>query len=605
MVTLIIEGGGGSEVTYEVDKEVFSIGASSGNDVIIRAPGVGPRHLIIQRNKDVFTFLGQSRQVAVLNGERRSRGVLKVGDRIRIGTATIVFSDWSTSEQSEIDLAETGYREAGAGESAPAETTDRQDEENGRERSEVVLYSEPSRIGEARTLAVKMCRRGVHSDLMPGLKVYMEEVFAERQAMFARVDGEGRFSPLVSLWTGRVPKLPARIFEELSTDNRFAVVHLGARRVLVYPVGLGPVSQHAYFILETSEETQDDDELILAELSRFLTIHWDRVEMSSAMYGAWEAEARKQVESVMPGQSQAVQVFRESLLEAARSPHPVLLCGRTGVGRSTAAGLIASLHPNGALPTRMYQVQEGSNEALRLEFRGLEDEQARGDLERRMVVFKDVHLASLREQREAAAMISSDLEAGMGPNIRWVATTAEDCTALLSEGRFDSELYNLFRNHVVRVPSLQSRREDLPLMIVRLLDTVAAEQDKEIRGIELESLNSLLQHPFEGQMVELLAELSRLVSATPSGEMIRGTVPVAPTEGAAAGGDEHSALALLSLDDLKVVVPAVERLIIDRVMRRTMGNQSKAARVLNLSRGALISKIKEFDVPDYRFLRKR
>jgi len=45
-------------------------------------------------------------------------------------------------------------------------------------------------------------------------------------------------------------------------------------------------------------------------------------------------------------------------------------------------------------------------------------------------------------------------------------------------------------------------------------------------------------------------------------------------------------------------------MIIDRVLRRTLGNQSKAARTLNLSRGALIAKIKEYGLPDYRQLRR-
>ena len=46
-------------------------------------------------------------------------------------------------------------------------------------------------------------------------------------------------------------------------------------------------------------------------------------------------------------------------------------------------------------------------------------------------------------------------------------------------------------------------------------------------------------------------------------------------------------------------------MIIDRVLHRVKGNQSKAARVLNLSRGALISKIKDYEIPDYRSLRSR
>ena len=61
---------------------------------------------------------------------------------------------------------------------------------------------------------------------------------------------------------------------------------------------------------------------------------------------------------------------------------------------------------------------------------------------------------------------------------------------------------------------------------------------------------------------------------------------------------------MLGDDDLKVVIPTVERMLIDRVLRRAMGNQSRAARELNLSRGALIAKIKEYEIPDYRSLRR-
>jgi DNA-binding protein Fis len=49
----------------------------------------------------------------------------------------------------------------------------------------------------------------------------------------------------------------------------------------------------------------------------------------------------------------------------------------------------------------------------------------------------------------------------------------------------------------------------------------------------------------------------------------------------------------------------VERLLIDRVMHRVKGNQSKGARALGISRGALIAKLKEYGIPDYRYLKKR
>lgn len=61
---------------------------------------------------------------------------------------------------------------------------------------------------------------------------------------------------------------------------------------------------------------------------------------------------------------------------------------------------------------------------------------------------------------------------------------------------------------------------------------------------------------------------------------------------------------LRQTDDLKKIVETVEREVIDRAMRRAEGNQSRGAQVLNISRGSLIAKLKEFSIPDYRYLRR-
>ncbi len=57
-------------------------------------------------------------------------------------------------------------------------------------------------------------------------------------------------------------------------------------------------------------------------------------------------------------------------------------------------------------------------------------------------------------------------------------------------------------------------------------------------------------------------------------------------------------------DDLKKIMDTITREVIDRAMRRVEGNQSRAASVLNISRGSLIAKLKEYQVPDYRYLRR-
>jgi len=600
VVTLVIEGAGGSQLTYQLDKQTISIGASSSNDVVLRDPGVAPQHVVLQRNGDAFTFLGQHRQVVVLNGERRARGVLKVGDKIRIGTASIVFKG-SAENNEDMELVEASAGEPSPEPEAPAP---------GR-RSEIVLYREGHRVSEARAQLVEIFRSNVRSDAVPALRAYLGSVFTERRSLVALVDDRGRFQPVVSQWEGDLPRLPAQTFEELAATGRYAEMHLAGRLTLIYPIDRGTEQSPAYLLAESSPEQRDDDLDLLGELARMLSVHWERVERSTALYAEWAGRCQRALQEAVPGTSQASKILRDSVGTAARSASPVMLCGPRSSGRMFLANLIASLRPAGPAPVRVFQTDADDDRSVRVELFGSgQDDAASGPSERlrgSAVVIRDVHLMSPKLQRELAAEVAGDLESAYGPSVRWMVTTGQDAAVMLNEGVLDATLYRLFERHVIRVPSLADRREDLPLLIVRLLERVGAEQGKEIRGIELVTLNSLLDHPFEDEMTELLEELRRLVSATPDGEMVRGLVPRGTSSG---GGAAESATpdiveSVLEIDDLKRVIPEIERMIIDRVLRRAKGNQSQAARTLNLSRGALISKIKEYEIPDYRALRKK
>ena len=105
MLTLAIDTGDGSELRYDLAKDTVSIGASGNNDVVLRSPGVAPVHVVIRRTGDSLTFFGQPRQIVLLNGEKRSRGVLNEGDRLRIGTATVLILEEVGSSMA-VDLPE-------------------------------------------------------------------------------------------------------------------------------------------------------------------------------------------------------------------------------------------------------------------------------------------------------------------------------------------------------------------------------------------------------------------------------------------------------------------------------------------------------------------
>jgi len=592
MLTLAIDSGDGSELRYDLSKEVVSIGASSSNDVVLRSPGVAPIHFVIRRTGESLTFLGQPRQIVLLNGERRSRGVLTEGDRLKIGTATVVI------------LSTTGEVTASGGFKAVAseveQAKDEQEPESVDEvktRAEVVLYNEPKRLAEARRQLLEVFQSGPHSDLV--------------SALLAWLDQQGVLQPIVSNWMGAVPHLPIRTFAELANGDRVAMIRGSGREVLIYPVVVGGSDSRVYLLAETGEESREEDRTLLAEFAVMIAVHWAKVEGSSELLGEWEADARANLESRLPGTSPAVRDLRERVLAASRSADPALISGRAGSGRAYLASLIASLRPTGRPWIRVLQARGGDESALRVELFGSGTTIGARELAARagggVVVVRSIERMSIPLQAELAVMIGKDLGSGYGSKVRWILTAAEGCEALMADGSIDQDLFDHAARNLIRVPTLDERREDLSLVIVRMLETVGDEQGKEIRGIALETLDSLLGYSFEGQMSELLSELRRLVSATPEGEMVRGSVRRALIRSSEAAGDDVEgidAAAVLGEDNLKVVIPAVERLLIDRVLRRSLGNQSKAARELNLSRGALISKIKEYEIQDYRSLRR-
>jgi len=578
MVTLTIDTGSGSELTHEVAKDTVSIGASSSNDVVLRAPGVAPVHLVIRRTGgDTLTFLGQQRQIVLLNGERRSRGVLMIGDRIRVGTATVTIVEGSR------DDADGGVVQTGA--EAVEETVsgaDPQTKGEAKPRSEVVLYNEPERLAEGRRRLLDVFLAGVREDLLVSLQGFFDGVFPGRRSLLAWLDQKGRLQPIASRWSGALPQLPPRSFSELDRGSRIAVVRGGAREILIYPVPVGGEGR-VYLLVETDSSDFEDDRVLLAELAGMLAVQWENVSKGSALFGQWESEARQKLDARLPGSSQAVDVLREQLLSAARSSSPVLLYGRSGSGRAYLASLIASLCPT-------------------MGVRGLAERAGGG-----VVVVREVQRMSAEMQRQLVSVIEEDGVSGYGSKVRWILTCEEEWVGSMAEDGPDASLFNKLQNHLIRVPPIEERREDLPLIVVRMLEWVGAEQGKQIQGIALETLDSILGHPFDGQIAELLGELRRLVSATPEGEMVRGSLQRSTSVAGSSPEDTDKTVdtaVVLGQDDLKVVIPAVERLLIDRVLRRSLGNQSKAARELNLSRGALIAKIKEYGIQDYRALRR-
>jgi Bacterial regulatory protein, Fis family len=103
-----------------------------------------------------------------------------------------------------------------------------------------------------------------------------------------------------------------------------------------------------------------------------------------------------------------------------------------------------------------------------------------------------------------------------------------------------------------------------------------------------------------------LGELTQLAGLTMRPFWRGEAAPLPPPAGEAepASTASETEAVLRQTDDLKKIIESVEREVIDRTMRRVEGNQSRGAQILNISRGSLIAKLKEYGIPDYRFMRR-
>ncbi len=602
MILLAVESENGTVLSYRLAKDQITVGSSSRNDVVVRSPAVAERHLVIRRSGSVFTFVTVDRQSVVLNGERRSRGVLYPGDRVRLGPMTVIFRG---QESEDVPAAAGAPARAGVAAAPPSTLV---------EGRQIVFLSDPAGFMATRSEIVAALAEP-RSDCFRRVVALIRDTLPGVELAILASDAAGRMSALASVWTGEMPRLSQAELGELLAPGRYAQVSTGEGATVILPITMADGEAVGAVLARPAGMLGSEGVGLLGEAARLLGLRWREMSTGEAAVSGLDGDAQQKLLTQIPGTSQAVQVLRAGLLAAAAGREPVLVCGEEGVGRTEIARLLSSIGP--ARGGEVVYVDGGGadGQALRHELFGPSGvpsltgavDGAVGRARGGTLILCNADRFPPALQAEFAGLISAWQREPLGGGApRCVATCGEDPLALVQQGQIEPAFFLLFSRRIVRVPRLAERREDLPLLIAGMLARTAEGQGKRLHGITLECLNALLAQPFPGEMVELTGVVNRLVTATPDGEMVRCEELAEASGGAAHGADAAASLTdVLASDNLKQIVPRVEQLIIDRVMRRVKGNQSKGARSLGISRGALIAKLKEYDVPDYRYLRRK
>jgi two-component system response regulator AtoC len=187
-------------------------------------------------------------------------------------------------------------------------------------------------------------------------------------------------------------------------------------------------------------------------------------------------------------------------------------------------------------------------------------------------------------------------------DVRLIAATNRDLEKEIESGRFRKDLYYRLNVVPVHLAPLRERATDVPPLVRHFIEKYNKRLNKKIESISDEALAQLQVYPWPGNIRELENMMERILLFT-DGPRIelkdlpepvrRGTVaPVAITGTTPQPGETPLK------DFLKQRQAEIEKSFIVQALAKTEGNVTRAAKLLQISRKSLQTKMKEFGLRD-------
>ena len=96
-------------------------------------------------------------------------------------------------------------------------------------------------------------------------------------------------------------------------------------------------------------------------------------------------------------------------------------------------------------------------------------------------------------------------------DVRVVAATNKDLKKEIAEGRFREDLYHRLAVILIKVPELNERREDIPMLITHFAEKIASEQGTAVKSFSKKSIQLLQEYDWTGNIRELRNVVERLI----------------------------------------------------------------------------------------------
>ena len=305
------------------------------------------------------------------------------------------------------------------------------------------------------------------------------------------------------------------------------------------------------------------------------------------------------------GHSAALQQAVAVARKVARHPSTVLLTGESGTGKELVAALIHQAGPRAARPFVAVNCGAIPEQLLESELFGHARGAFTGAVEHRRGLFEEADGGTLFLDEIGELPVSLQVKLlralqeeevrPVGDNtprrvdVRVITATARDLEAEVRAGRFRADLF--YRVNVVRIqlPPLRERREDIPELVRHFIGVYNRKLDLSIRGVSPSAMRFLMEYPWPGNVRELENVVERAMVLADGAQVELEHLPDFARQPDNTTADDED----LDLS-VKRRTEALERSLIQRALRQTGGNRTRAARLLDLSHRALLYKIREY-----------
>ena len=287
----------------------------------------------------------------------------------------------------------------------------------------------------------------------------------------------------------------------------------------------------------------------------------------------------------------------------AASTSTVLIQGATGTGKEVLAQTVHALSPHSAGPFIAVNCAALPDTLLESELFGYKagaftganrDKPGRFALAKGGTLFLDeigdispalqVRLLRVLQERTFEPLGATRSEKS---DVRVIVATNKDLAEQVRKGAFREDLY--YRVNVVRIemPPLNSRKEDIPLLVEQFIERFNRLQCKSIRGVSTEVLSLLMAHHWPGNVRELENVIERAFILCDQGSISIGHLPKELTS---------QRTSLRQNLDARTVHDQLDAEVICTALERNGYNRLAAAHELGVHKTTLFRKIKKLGI---------